>query len=120
MFKNKGDRLESLIQYVYQELSKFANKEIEVKNKYDVVGKSGVTHNIDVYYQFELNGIIHRVIFECKNWNSKVSKEKVLVLKAIMDDIPKSVGVMVAPNGYQSGAKKFAEHHGIELITGSE
>lgn len=120
MFKNKGDRLESLIQYVYQELSKFSNKEIEVKNKYDIIGKSGVTHNIDVYYQFELNGIIHRVIFECKNWNSKVSKDKVLTLKAIMDDIPNSVGVMVAPKGYQSGAKKFAEHHGIELISGSE
>lgn len=27
---------------------------------------------------------------------------------------------MVAPKGYQSGANKFAEHHGIELISGSE
>lgn len=120
MFKNKGDRLESLIQYVYQELSKFSNKDIKVENKYDIVGKSGTTHNIDVYYQFELNGIVHRVIFECKNWKSKVSKDKVLTLKAIIDDIPNSVGIMVAPKGYQSGAKTFAEHHDIELISGSE
>ncbi|MBF2595406.1 hypothetical protein [Listeria welshimeri] len=108
MFKNKGDRLESLIQYVYQELSKFSNKDIKVENKYDIVGKSGTTHNIDVYYQFELNGIVHRVIFECKNWKSKVSKDKVLILKAIIDDIPNSVGIMVPPKGYQSGAKTFA------------
>lgn len=120
MFKSKGDRLESLIQYVYQELSKFSNKNINIENKYDIVGKSGTTHNIDVYYQFELNGIIHRVIFECKNWKSKVSKDKVLTLKAIIDDIPNSVGVMVAPKGFQSGAKTFAEHHSIELISGNE
>ncbi|WP_373687671.1 restriction endonuclease [Virgibacillus proomii] len=52
-------------------------------------------------------------MFECKNWNSKVSKEKILALKSIIEDIPNSVGVMVAPKGYQIGAKKFAEHHGI-------
>ncbi|BDZ30275.1 restriction endonuclease [Lactiplantibacillus sp. WILCCON 0030] len=120
MFKNKGDRLESLIQYFYQELSKLSNKNIKVKTKYDIDGKSGTTHNIDVYYQFELNGIIHRVIFECKNWKNKVSKDKVLTLKAIIDDIPNSVGVMVAPKGYQSGTQTFAEHHGIKLISGSE
>jgi|SRR5699024_3092631 len=120
MFKTKGDRLESLIQYIYQVLSDSANKDIEVKNKHNIVGKSGIIHNIDVYYQFELNGITHKVIFECKNWNSKVSKEKVLALKSILEDIPNSVGVMVAPKGYQSGANKFAEHNGIELISGSE
>ncbi|EGO5802425.1 hypothetical protein K7P65_002753 [Enterococcus faecalis] len=27
---------------------------------------------------------------------------------------------MIAPKGYQSGAKQFAEHHGIVLISGSE
>ncbi|GAF19569.1 hypothetical protein JCM19046_4228 [Bacillus sp. JCM 19046] len=120
MFKTKGDRLESLIQYVYQVLSELNNKDIEVKNKQNIVGKSGVIHNIDVYYQFEINGITHKVIFECKNWNSKVSKEKILALKSIIEDIPNSVGIMVAPKGYQSGAKKFAEHHGIELVSESE
>lgn len=120
MFKNKGDRLESLIQYVYQEMSYFSNNEIEVKNKYDVVGKSGVTHNLDVYYEFEMNDIAHKVIFECKNWKSRVSKEKVLAFKSIIEDIPNSVGIMVAPKGYQSGAIDFAEHNGIKLISGSE
>jgi len=120
MFKSKGDRLESLIQYVYQVLSEFSNTEIIVKNKENIVGKSGVKHNIDVYYQFEMNGIMHRVLFECKNWNSKISKEKVLALKAILDDIPNSVGVMVSVKGFQSGAERFAEHHGIELISGNE
>lgn len=120
MFKTKGDRLESLIQYVYQVLSDFSDKEIEVKNKQDIVGKTGVRHNIDVYYEFELNGITHKVIFECKNWDNKVTKEKVLALQVILEDIPNSVGVMVSAKGFQSGAKQLAEHYGIELISGSE
>lgn len=120
MFKNKGDRLESLVQYVYQVLSNSSNQKIEVINKHDIIGKSGVKHNIDVYYQFKLNGITHKVVFECKNWKTKISKEKVLAFKSILDDIPNSVGIMIAPKGYQSGAKQFAEHHGIELVSGSE
>ncbi|MEB8399159.1 restriction endonuclease [Enterococcus casseliflavus] len=120
MFRSKGDRLESLVQYVYQVLSNSSNQKIEVINKHDIIGKSGVKHNIDVYYQFKLNGITHKVIFECKNWKTKISKEKVLAFKSILDDIPNSAGIMIAPKGYQSGAKQFAEHHGIELVSGSE
>ncbi|GIN74783.1 hypothetical protein J14TS2_52580 [Bacillus sp. J14TS2] len=107
MFGTKGDRLESLIQYVYQVLSDHSDKEIEVKNKEEIVGKSGVSHNIDVYYQFDLNGITHKVIFECKNWDNKVPKEKVLAFKGILEDIPNSVGVMVSAKGFQSGAKQL-------------
>ncbi len=84
MFKSKGDRLESLVQYVYQVLSNSSNQKIEVINKHDIIGKSGVKHNIDVYYQFNLNGITHKVIFECKNWKKKISKKKVLAFKSIL------------------------------------
>ncbi|EMW5809697.1 restriction endonuclease [Enterococcus faecalis] len=101
-------------------LSNSSNPKIEVINKHDIIGKSGVKHNIDVYYQFKLNGITHKVIFECKNWKTKISKEKVLAFKSILDDIPNSVGIMIAPKGYQHGAKQFAEHHGIELVSGIE
>lgn len=120
MFKNKGDRLESLIQYVYQVLSNYSGQKIEVKNKQNIMGKMGVPHNIDVYYQFDLNGITHRVLFECKNWNTRVSKEKIFAFKTILDDIPNSVGVFVSTKGFQSGAEQSENYYGIELISGSE
>ncbi|OQO75006.1 hypothetical protein BH744_06405 [Enterococcus villorum] len=104
-----------MIQYVYQTLSELSYSGIEVKNKLDIVGKSGITHNIKLFYEFILHYITHRVIFECKNWNAKV-----FTLKAILDDIPNSAGIMVSPKGFQSGVKQFAEYYGIELISRNE
>lgn len=120
MFKNKGDRLESLVQYVYQTLSDNTNSKIIVERQKKIMGKSGVDHIIDVYYEFSFNNVTHKVIIECKNWNKKVSKEKILTLSSIVDDIPHSVGIIIAPKGFQSGAKEFAKHQEIILISESD
>lgn len=120
LFNKKGDEYEALIKYLYQTLSEDFEEEIKVFSKYKIKGKSEVEHEIDVYYEFEKNQIIHKVIFECKDWNKRVSKEKLLTLKAIIDDIPNSVGVIVSKNGLQEGAEKFAKFNGIKIITGDK
>lgn len=120
VFNKKGDEYEALIKYLYQTLSEDFEEEIKVFSKYKIKGKSEVEHEIDVYYEFEKNQIIHKVIFECKDWNKRVSKEKLLTLKAIIDDIPNSVGVIVSKNGLQEGAEKFAKFNGIKIITGDK
>lgn len=120
MFKTKGDRLESLVQYVYQTLLNNTNSVIKVERQKKLIGKSGVTHVIDVYYEFILNEITHKVIIECKNWKSKVSKEKILVLNSIIEDIPHSVGIIISPKGFQKGAKEFAKHHEIILVSDND
>ena len=93
----KGDEYESLIQYLYQTLSEDSG--IQVFSKYKIKGKSKVEHEIDVYYEFLKNDVIHRVIIECKDWNTKVVKEKIEALKAKIDDIPNSVGIIVSKKG---------------------
>ncbi|WP_285015751.1 restriction endonuclease [Lactococcus garvieae] len=122
MFKNKGDELESLVQYVYQTLSDIQGSGITVEKKYKIQGKGAgkVIHEIDVFYQFEMNGITHSVIFECKNWNTKITKEKILALKALRDEIPNSVAVMVSKKGYQKGAEIYGKQEGIQLISGNK
>lgn len=122
VFKNKGDELESLVQYVYQSLSDLNDNGIKVERKYKIQGKGAgqVTHEIDVFYQFEMNGITHSVIFECKNWNTKITKEKILALKALRDEIPNSVAVMVSKKGYQKGAEIYGKQEGIKLISGNK
>lgn len=117
-FKKNGDEYESLIKYLYQVLSEDSG--IEVFSKYKIRGKSGVEHEIDVYYEFEKNEIIHRVIIECKDWNTKITKEKILALKAIIDDIPNSVGIIASKKGLQEGAKKYAEHNEIKIVIGDK
>jgi hypothetical protein len=114
----KGDEYESLIQYLYQTLSEDSG--IQVFSKYKIKGKSKVEHEIDVYYEFLKNDVIHRVIIECKDWNTKVVKEKIEALKAKIDDIPNSVGIIVSKKGLQKGAKEFAEYHGIKIVVGDK
>ena len=117
-FKKNGDEYESLIKYLYQTLSEDSG--IEVHQKYKIEGKSGTVHEIDVYYEFQKNEVIHRVIIECKAWNNAVPKEKVLSLKGILEDIPNSVGIIASKKGLQKGAEQYANFHGIKIVTGDK
>lgn len=115
-----GRGYEDLIRYVYEQLSHLNGKEIDVKRNVKIKGKSGVLHQIDVFYEFELNDIVHRVAIECKDHNRPITKGDVQEFKAKLDDIPNSTGLMASKKGYQSGAKEYAAHYDIEMISGGE
>lgn len=101
-------------------MSNISNNAIEVKNNIKITGKSGVKHPIDVYYEFEQNDIVHKVIIECKDWNKKVGKDRISVINDIKNDIPNSTGVIVSTCGFQSRAKELADHYWIILMEGTE
>lgn len=82
-----------------------------------VRGKSGEDYQIDVYYEFLRANVRHRVIIECKDWKHPVKRETINALESKIRDIPGVVGVIVSRNGYQSGAKQFAEYQGILALT---
>ena len=44
-------------------------------------------HRIDVYVLFARLGVECRWIIECKLWNARVPKEKVMALKSIVEDV---------------------------------
>lgn len=119
-FKNTGKQYEELIKYVYEQLSYFSGKDIEVQRNVKLKGKSGVLHQIDVYYEFEMNAIIHRVVIECKDHKQKVEKGMIQSFKAVIDDLGNCTGIFASRNGFQSGAVEYAKHYDIELITGGE
>ena len=73
MVAKVGD-LESLVQYIYQVMSDLQYHDIFVQRNAAIKGKSNVKHEVDVYYDFVLNGQIHRVLIECKDWKKPVSK----------------------------------------------
>ena len=116
----KGNDLESYVKYVYSVLLNLKGENIIVSKKADLQDVYGVTHNIDVFYQFEKVGITHKVAFECKNWNTAVTKEKVAAFAKIIEDIKGVVGVMVSNKGYQSGAKQYATANRILTLTTDE
>lgn len=80
-------------------------------------GRKDQDHQLDVYYEFELAGLRHQVAIECKNTRRPIEKDRVLAFTAKVGDCPGVRGIIVSANGYQSGAKQFAEDNGLLALT---
>jgi Restriction endonuclease len=107
---------ELLTQAVYQTILKQQGYEnITVQHDVDLTGRTGATHQIDVYWHFRQAGVGHKVLVECKNYSRKISLGKIRDFKSVMDEVGPCQGIMVTKTGYQSGVKKYARHHGIGL-----
>lgn len=116
--KNTGLEYELLVRSIFQEIhSQDAAKTIEVQHNVELIGKSGATHQIDIYWEFEIGEIKYLSIVQCKDWNSRVKQEQVFAFKTVLEDLPKQPrGIIISKKGFQKGAKRFAAHHGIELF----
>ena len=111
-----GKELENYVQFVYQKLLDFMDEGAMVSSNVSVIGKSGVKHEFDVYYEFQHLNMRHRIAIECKDWNTPVSKGEVGEFLSKLNDLNNISVMMVAKSGYQEGAKQFAESNGIHLM----
>lgn len=113
---SKAKEYELFVKKVYQRL--YAVEGVDnpvIMHDVTLTGKSGSTHQIDVYWEFTLAGVRHRVAVECKDYNSPIKKEKIATFKGVLDDIAGNIqGIYASRVGYQSGALKFAESCGIQ------
>lgn len=107
---------EEHVQQVYQRLLDIKGEDVLVARDVTIRGITGLDHQIDVYYEFELTGLRHRVAIECKNTKRPVDKDRVMAFSAKIKDCPGVRGCMIAAHGYQSGAKKFADDNGITTL----
>lgn len=120
--KNTGKSFEQIVQEIYQAFLDFDTQEkafrrIDVEHNVVVHGKSGTTHQVDVYWKFALCGQIYETIVEVKDWKTPVKQEQLHSFKAVLDDIPGfPSGIFVSRSGFQEGAMKYASAHGIKLI----
>jgi hypothetical protein len=106
---------ELLTQEIYQILLKAQGlTTIEVKNNVKIKGKA-FEHQIDVYWEYEIADIKHRVAIECKHYNSEVSVGRVRDFYGVLSDIGNINGIMVSKIGFQKGAKEYASYYGINL-----
>lgn len=113
---NNSEKYEKLCKNIVAALLEegCGEEKIHVKHNSRLKGKSGVTHQIDVYARYERDGKTYDIIIDAKNWNKRVSKGEVFKMKCVRDDLPRKVtGIVVSKNGYQKGAKKFADYYGI-------
>lgn len=75
------------------------------------------THDVDVWVVFERFGLQHKWVVECKYWNDPVPKEKIGILKYVVDDVGADKGVLVAKSGFQPGAMDASRSTNIVLTS---
>lgn len=113
---NYNTEFECFTQRIYQKLvNNDVLKPTKVLHNVKLKGKSGCEHQIDVYWEYEIAGNLHRVAIECKNYDSLIPIGKVRDFQSVLSDLNNVNGIMVSRKGYQDGAKKFASEYGIAL-----
>ena len=76
-----------------------ASHNIQVEHNVDVTGRSGVAHQIDVFWRYKHAGVEHTVLIECKNYASNLTLEKVRNLFGVIHDIGNAQGLIVTKTG---------------------
>lgn len=109
---------EKFVQEIYQALldQDTTINNITVQHNVKVLGKSGAEHQIDVYWEFEIAGIVYKTCIECRKYKSSIKKSQVAAFAKTVEDIGNANGIMVTTAGYQSGAKILAQHERIRLL----
>lgn len=95
----------------------------EVKFNDHIVGKkTGGSRQIDVSIRFKKGFYDYLTIVECKDTSSsrKVEVGEIEAFSKKMEDVGALHGVMVSPNGFQTGAVGTAKFENIELFTLTE
>lgn len=114
---NTNTEYELLAQEIYQILLDSESvRTIKINHNILVEGISGQKHQIDVFWEYNLAGVVHKVAIECKNYNKRVSVGKVRDFSGVLRDIPNTIGIMLTTIGYQEGAIKYADTYGINLM----
>lgn len=114
--KNTGKPYEALTQQVFQRLlAQTGGICTKVERDVVLVGK-GTRHQVDVTFEFVAGPVRYRTIVQCKDWASAVKQEQVLAFREVLNDIPgQPRGIIVSRSGFQEGARRLAQHHGVVL-----
>lgn len=89
---------------------------LKLQHNVVLTGKSGASHQIDIYWEFTAGIVTHKVAVECKGYSSAVTKEKIASFFGVLSDLDGVQGVYASQMGYQKGAVQFAKSNGIKLL----
>ncbi|ABB32714.1 hypothetical protein Gmet_2490 [Geobacter metallireducens GS-15] len=113
----ESEGYERLVKDVHDALLKNDGVEnITVLQNVKLRGKSGASHQIDVYWEFRLAGVTYKTCIECKQFKESVKKSHVAAFASILEDIGNATGIFATTEGFQNGAKLLAKEKGIRLI----
>lgn len=87
-----------------------------VKHNVRLRGKSGIKRQIDILLEKAIGPIQLKVIFDTKRRRTPIRRTDVLAVQDIKKDVGANLAVVVAPHGFDRGAKEFADANGIQLL----
>jgi hypothetical protein len=116
MATNTGIPYEVLTQQIFQEiLEQDSVRNVDVKQNVVLQGKT-TSHQIDVYWKFEVGGIQYSAAVQTKDWSVPVNQGELIKFRGVLEDLPgQPRGIVVTRSGYQEGAATYARRHGILL-----
>lgn len=94
----------------------FRNLGLEVETDITLQGVR-TTHDIDVLVKSRHVGFEVTWVVECKQWATPVSKLHVLALREIVADLGADRGILLAENGFQSGAVEAANLTNVHVTS---
>lgn len=79
----------------------------------------GTNNEIDVVWEGNMDGALHRIVIECKHYKRRVNQGLLHQFRSVVDDIADGVpttGVFVTTKGYQKGAKDLASTYDLVVL----
>lgn len=89
---------------------------VTVERNVTLIGRSGAPRQIDVLVRHQEGLYEHKVVVECKYWNSPVERLHVDALATTVQEVGADRGVIFSTHGFQSGAITEAQHQAIRLF----
>ena len=93
-----------------------ADPNLVVEHDVTAVGKSGAKRQTDVKFTHRVGSMEYVTLVECKRWKENVSRDRIDVLAASIDDLNAAKGVMFTTFGFEEGAELYVKDRGIELF----
>ena len=109
-----GKALEQLVAAIQEYLGD--NPDTHIERNAKLTDNAGLQREIDVFVQTKVQGGKIGIAFECKDYKSIVQVSVVEAFQSKCNDIPQiHKKIIVASNGFSSGAQSKANLYGIEL-----
>jgi hypothetical protein len=77
-------------------------------------------HDIDVTARMSVAGVDQLWLIECKSWNRRVPKERVLTFRGVVEDVGADRGLLFSESGFQVGAACAAQNTNVTLTSLAE
>lgn len=108
---------ESITKYIYETLGYQSGVKIKgYGSTCKAVGKSGLSHQIDVITSHTDGIDTYETAIECKYRKEKVNKDVVMKLVQILEDTGIRKGIIVSKSGFTRDGIQYAKHKDIGIV----